>query len=51
MDSKQYREIIRPFLSDKRFRHSVYVAEECIALASRYGVEKRRKQSEFYMIL
>ena len=52
MNSKQYKEIIRPFLSDKRFRHSVYVAEECIALASRYGVdEKRRKQSEFYMIL
>ena len=45
MNSKQYKEIIRPFLSDKRFRHSVYVAEECIALA------KRRKQSEFYMIL
>ena len=28
MNSKQYKEIIRPFLSDKRFRHSVYVAEE-----------------------
>lgn len=26
MNSKQYKEIIRPFLSDKRFRHSVYVA-------------------------
>ena len=45
MDSKQYKEIIRPFLSDKRFRHSVYVAEECIALASRYGVDEKKAET------
>ena len=42
---KQYKEIIRPFLSDKRFRHSVYVAEECIALASRYGVDEKKAET------
>ena len=45
MNSKQYKEIIRPFLSDKRFRHSVYVAEECIALASRYGVDEKKAET------
>lgn len=45
MDSKQYKEIIRPFLSDKRFRHSVYVAEECVALASRYGVDEKKAET------
>ena len=53
MNSKQYKEIIRPFLFDKRFRHSVYVAEECIALASRYGVDEKKggNSRNFYMIL
>ena len=45
MNSKQYKEIIRPFLSDKRFRHYVYVAEECIALASRYGVDEKKAET------
>lgn len=45
MDSKQYKEIIRPFLSDKRFRHSVYVAEECIALASRFGADEKKAET------
>ena len=42
MNSKQYKEIIRPFCLINVFRHSVYVAEECIALASRYGVDEKK---------
>ncbi len=45
MNSKQYKEIIRPFLSDQRFRHSVYVAEECVALASRFGVDEKKAET------
>ncbi len=45
MDSKEYKQIIRPFLSEKRFLHSVYVAEECIALASRYGVDEKKAET------
>ena len=43
MDSKQYKEIIRPFYSDKRFRSSVYVAEEVYCIGKQIWRRWRKK--------
>ncbi len=34
-----YQAIIQPFLSQKRFEHSLYVAQSCVALAAQYGAD------------
>lgn len=36
---QQYRQIIKPLLSPKRYDHSLAVAEQAVALAKRYGAD------------
>lgn len=36
---EEYKEIIKPFLGDKRYHHSVCVCESAVALAKKYGAD------------
>lgn len=36
---EEYKNIVRPFLGDKRYRHSVCVSESAGALAEKYGAD------------
>lgn len=42
MDGEKYIEVIRPFLNDKRFYHSLCVAEEAVKLAKKYGADEEK---------
>ena len=42
MTREQYQEIVRPFLSEKRFHHSQCVAEEAERLAKTYGADPEK---------
>ena len=39
MSHKDYKAVIKPFLSEKRYRHSLAVAEEAVHLAKKYGAD------------
>lgn len=39
MNIKDYQEIIKPYLSEKRYHHSVNVAQEAVRLAKMYGAD------------
>lgn len=41
-DFDKYEVTLRETLSNKRFRHSMNVAEECFRLAEKFGADKRR---------
>lgn len=42
MDFEQYKPVIRPLLSDKRYQHSLCVAKEAIWLAEKYGGDPQK---------
>ena len=42
MKISEYKAIIRPMLSDKRYHHSVCVAKEAVKLARQYGADEKR---------
>lgn len=42
---KEYQEIIRPFLTDKRYHHSLCVAEAAVTLAKKYGGDSRKAET------
>ena len=39
MTGDKYKEVIRPFLDDRRYFHSLCVAEEAVKLAKKYGAD------------
>ena len=45
MKRKEYQQIIRPLLSDHRYRHSVNVAKEAVRLAKRYGADPEKAET------
>ena len=45
MELKEYQEIIRPFLSEYRYKHSVNVAKEAVRLANRYGADAQKAET------
>ncbi len=48
MSHKDYKAVIKPFLSEKRYRHSLAVAEEAVHLAKNMGRMRRKPiQREF----
>ena len=51
MNRENYQTMIRPFLSEKRFRHSVCVAEMAEHLARKFGADMKKKlgQPGFYI--
>ena len=42
MSHKDYKAVIKPFLSEKRYRHSLAVAEEAVHLAKKYGADEEK---------
>ncbi len=44
-EPKEYQEIIRPFLTDKRYHHSLCVAEAAVTLAKKYGGDSRKAET------
>lgn len=42
MTPENYEAVIRPFLSEKRFRHSQCVRDAAVLLACRYGADKNK---------
>ena len=42
MDINEYKKIIKPFLSEKRYHHSLCVYEEAVSLAKKYGVNEEK---------
>lgn len=45
MNLEDYKKIIRPFLSDKRYRHSICVSEAAVKLAHRYGADEKKAET------
>ncbi len=41
-DIEQYKDMIKPFLGEKRFYHSVCVSESAVILAKRYGANEEK---------
>lgn len=44
MKMSEYKDIIRPMLSEKRYNHSVCVAREAVRLAKRYGADVKKAE-------
>lgn len=44
MTKSDFKEIIKPFLSEKRFKHSVCVSKEAVRLAKRYGADEEKAE-------
>ena len=44
MKMSEYKDIIRPMLSEKRYNHSVCVAREAVRLAKRYGADGKKAE-------
>lgn len=42
MSHKDYKAIIKPFLSEKRYQHSLAVADEAARLAKKYGANEKK---------
>ena len=42
MSHKEYKEVIKPFLSEKRYRHSLAVADAAVRLAKQYGADEEK---------
>jgi predicted HD superfamily hydrolase involved in NAD metabolism len=44
-EPKEYREIIRPFLTEKRYTHSLCVSEAAVTLSKKYGGDERKAET------
>ena len=44
-EPKEYQEVIRRFLTDKRYHHSLCVAEAAVTLANKYGGDRRKAET------
>ena len=44
MNNTDYKAIIKPFLSEKRYHHSVCVSEEAVRLAKKYGANEEKAE-------
>jgi predicted HD superfamily hydrolase involved in NAD metabolism len=44
-EPKEYQEIIRPFLTEKRYTHSLCVSEAAVTLAKKYGGDLRKAET------
>lgn len=44
-EPKEYQEIIHPFLTEKRYHHSLCVAEAAVTLAKKYGGDSRKAET------
>lgn len=45
MDFEQYKQVIKPRLSQSRYLHSVNVAKEAVKLARRYGADEKKAET------
>jgi predicted HD superfamily hydrolase involved in NAD metabolism len=44
MIKTDYKEVIKPFLNEKRFKHSVCVSKEAVRLAKKYGANQDKAE-------
>jgi len=44
MSKTDYKAIIKPFLSEKRYHHSICVSEEAVRLAKKYGANENKAE-------
>jgi predicted HD superfamily hydrolase involved in NAD metabolism len=45
MNFEEYKAVIKPFLSEKRYHHSICVSEAAVKLAKRYGADPLKAQT------